>query len=426
MLDIKRIREQFEDVKTAVMSRGQGDFGLEQVRELDIKRREILMAVEQKKNRQTIDSREIPKLKKEGKDTSVLMAEMKELSEAIRKMDGELGAVEDELNLMLLSIPNTPNASVPVGTDESDNVEIRRWGTPREEAFEMEAHWDIGTNLDILDFERGSKIAGARFTVYKGLGARLERSLINFMLNLHTGEHGFTEILPPFMVNREAMTGTGQLPKFEDDMFHLPSKDFFLIPTAEVPVTNLRAQEILNPEELPVYYTAYTPCFRKEAGSAGRDTRGLIRQHQFNKVELVKLVRPETSYDELESLTLAAEEVLRRLNLPYRVVALSTGDLGFSSAKTYDIEVWMPSYGKYVEISSCSNFESFQARRAGIRYRPDEKEKPEFVHTLNGSGLAVGRTFAAILENYQQADGSVVIPEVLRSYMGVDVISSPK
>lgn len=426
MLDIKRIREQFEDVKKAVMSRGQGDFGLEQVRELDIKRREILVAVEQKKNRQSIDSREIPKLKKEGKDTSALMAEMKELSEAIRKMDGELSGVEEELNMMLLSIPNTPNASVPVGTDEADNVEIRRWGTPREETFEMEAHWDIGTNLDILDFERGSKIAGARFTVYKGLGARLERSLINFMLNLHTGEHGFVEILPPFMVNRDAMTGTGQLPKFEDDMFHLPAKDFFLIPTAEVPVTNLRAQEILNPEELPVYYTAYTPCFRKEAGSAGRDTRGLIRQHQFNKVELVKLVRPETSYDELESLTLAAEEVLKRLNLPYRVVALSTGDLGFSAAKTYDIEVWMPSYGKYVEISSCSNFESFQARRAGIRYRPDEKEKPEFVHTLNGSGLAVGRTFAAILENYQQADGSVVIPEALRSYMGVDAIPCPK
>lgn len=426
MLDIKRIREQFEEVKTAVMSRGQGDFGLEKVRELDIKRREILVAVEQMKNRQSIDSREIPKMKKEGQDTSALMAEMKELSEAIRKMDGELGLVEEELNLMLLSIPNTPNASVPVGTDESDNVEIRRWGTPREEAFEMEAHWDIGTDLDILDFERGTKIAGARFTVYKGLGARLERALINFMLNLHTGEHGFIEILPPFMVNREAMTGTGQLPKFEEDMFHLPSKDFFLIPTAEVPVTNLRAQEILNPEELPIYYTAYTPCFRKEAGSAGRDTRGLIRQHQFNKVELVKLVRPETSYDELESLTLAAEEVLKRLNLPYRVVALSTGDLGFSAAKTYDIEVWMPSYGKYVEISSCSNFESFQARRAGIRYRPDEKEKPEFVHTLNGSGLAVGRTFAAILENYQQADGSVVVPEALRHYMGVDVIPCPK
>lgn len=424
MLDIKRIRDQFEEVKTAVMSRGQGDYGLEQVRELDIKRREILMAVEQKKNRQSVDSREIPKLKKEGKDTSALMVEMKELSDAIRKMDGELGVVEEELNMMLLSIPNTPNDSVPVGTDESDNVEIRRWGTPREETFEMEAHWDIGTSLDILDFERGSKIAGARFTVYKGLGARLERSLINFMLNLHTGEHNFIEILPPFMVNRDAMTGTGQLPKFEDDMFHLPAKDFFLIPTAEVPVTNLRAQEILSAEELPVYYTAYTPCFRKEAGSAGRDTRGLIRQHQFNKVELVKLVRPETSYDELESLTLAAEEVLKRLNLPYRVVALSTGDLGFSAAKTYDIEVWMPSYGKYVEISSCSNFESFQARRAGIRYRPDEKEKPEFVHTLNGSGLAVGRTFAAILENYQQADGSVVIPEVLRPYMGVDVITN--
>jgi seryl-tRNA synthetase len=422
MLDIKRIREQFEDVKAAVMSRGQGDYGLDQVRELDVKRREILVAVEQMKNRQSIDSREIPKLKKEGKDTSALMAEMKELSETIRKLDGELGVVEEELNMMLLCIPNTPNVSVPVGNDDSDNVEIRRWGTPRTEDFEMKPHWDIGTDLDILDFERGAKIAGARFTVYKGLGARMERSLINFMLNLHTGEHGYTEILPPFMVNRDAMTGTGQLPKFEDDMFHLPSKDFFLIPTAEVPVTNLRAQEILGPEELPVYYTAYTPCFRKEAGSAGRDTRGLIRQHQFNKVELVKLVRPDTSYDELESLTRAAEAVLQRLGLPYRVVALSTGDLGFSSAKTYDIEVWMPSYGRYVEISSCSNFESFQARRAGIRYRPDEKEKPEFVHTLNGSGLAVGRTFAAILENYQQADGSVVIPEALRSYMGVDAI----
>ena len=422
MLDIKRIREQFDDVKAAVMSRGQGDYGLDQVRELDIKRREILVAVEQMKNRQSIDSREIPKLKKEGKDTSALMAEMKELSETIRKLDGELGVVEEELNLMLLSIPNTPNESVPVGNDDSDNVEIRRWGTPRTESFEMKAHWDIGTDLDILDFERGAKISGARFTVYKGLGARMERSLINFMLNLHTGEHGYTEILPPFMVNRDAMTGTGQLPKFEDDMFYLPSKDFFLIPTAEVPVTNLRAQEILSPEELPVYYTAYTPCFRKEAGSAGRDTRGLIRQHQFNKVELVKLVRPETSYDELESLTRAAETVLQRLGLPYRVVALSSGDLGFSSAKTYDIEVWMPSYGRYVEISSCSNFESFQARRAGIRYRPDEKEKPEFVHTLNGSGLAVGRTFAAILENYQQADGSVVIPEALRPLMGVDAI----
>jgi seryl-tRNA synthetase len=426
MLDIKRIRDQYEEVKAAVMSRGQGDYGLDRARALDIKRREILVTVEQMKNKQSIDSREIPKMKKEGKDTSSLMAEMKELSESIRMLDGDLGAVEDELNFMLLSIPNTPHPSVPVGKDDSENVEIRRVGIPREENFEMEAHWDIGTELDILDFERGAKIAGARFTVYKGLGARLERSLINFMLDLHTSEHGFTEILPPFMANRESMTGTGQLPKFEEDMFHLPAKDFFMIPTAEVPVTNLRAQEIINSDELPLYYTAYTPCFRKEAGSAGRDTRGLIRQHQFNKVELVKLVRPETSYDELESLTLAAEDVLKRLGLPYRVVALSTGDVGFSSAKTYDIEVWMPSYGKYVEISSCSNFESFQARRAGIRYRPDEKEKPEFVHTLNGSGLAVGRTFAAILENYQQEDGSVVVPEVLRPYMGVDVIRKVK
>ena len=426
MLDIKRIRDQYEEVKAAVMSRGQGDYGLDRARALDIKRREILVTVEQMKNKQSIDSREIPKMKKEGKDTSALMAEMKELSESIRTLDGDLGAVEDELNFMLLSIPNTPHPSVPIGKDDSENVEIRRVGTPREEDFEMEAHWDIGTELDILDFERGAKIAGARFTVYKGLGARLERSLINFMLDLHTAEHGFTEILPPFMANREAMTGTGQLPKFEEDMFHLPAKDYFMIPTAEVPVTNLRAQEIISADELPLYYTAYTPCFRKEAGSAGRDTRGLIRQHQFNKVEMVKLVRPETSYDELESLTLAAEDVLKRLGLPYRVVVLSTGDVGFSSAKTYDIEVWMPSYGKYVEISSCSNFESFQARRAGIRYRPDEKEKPEFVHTLNGSGLAVGRTFAAILENYQQADGSVIVPEVLRPYMGVDVIRRQK
>lgn len=426
MLDIKRIRDQFEDVKAAVMSRGQGDYGLDQARALDIKRREILVNVEQMKNKQSIDSREIPKLKKEGKDTTTLMAEMKQLSEAIRTLDNELDAVEAELGNLLYSIPNTPDPSVPVGKDDSDNQEIRRVGTPREVDFELEAHWDIGTDLDILDFERGAKIAGTRFTVYKGLGAKMERALINFMLDLHTTEHGFTEILPPFMANREAMTGTGQLPKFEDDMFYLPTKDYFLIPTAEVPVTNLRAQEILDSDELPLYYTAYTPCFRKEAGSAGRDTRGLIRQHQFNKVEMVKLVRPETSYDELESLTLAAEEVLKRLGLPYRVVALSTGDLGFSSAKTYDIEVWMPSYGKYVEISSCSNFESFQARRAGIRYRPDEKEKPEFVHTLNGSGLAVGRTFAAILENYQQADGSVVVPPALRPFMGVDVIRKAK
>ena len=333
-----------------------------------------------------------------------------------------MSQVEKDLKDALLNVPNTPNPEVPTGADDNDNVELRKWMEPTQFDFEPKAHWDIGEDLDILDFERGAKLSGARFTVYKGKGARLERSVINFMLNLHTEEHGFTEILPPFMVNREAMVGTGQLPKFEEDMYHVPAQDQFLIPTAEVPVTNLRAQEIIDAAELPIYYTAYTPCFRKEAGSAGRDTRGLIRQHQFNKVELVKFVEPSTSYDELESLTAAAEEVLKRLGIPYRVVRLSTGDLGFSSAMTYDIEVWMPSYGRYVEISSCSNFESYQARRAGIRFRPESGGKPEFVHTLNGSGLAVGRTVAAILENYQQADGSVVIPEALRPYMGCDVI----
>jgi len=423
MLDIKKIREEYEEVKKAIESRGQGSFGIENILQSDEKRRGLLATVEQMKNRQNVDSKEIPVLKKQGKDTTALMSEMKQLSDAIKKLDGEVGAVEEEIKNTLLYIPNIPQATVPVGKDENDNLEIRKWGEPRTFDFEHKAHWDVGQDLDILDFERAAKIAGARFTVYRGLGARLERSLINFMLNLHTEEHGFTEILPPFMVNRDAMTGTGQLPKFEDDMFHIPAKDFFLVPTAEVPVTNLRMNEILEEAELPVYYTAYTPCFRKEAGSAGRDTRGLIRQHQFNKVELVKFVKPENSYEELESLLLAAEEVLKRLEIPYRVIKLSTGDLGFSSAMTYDIEVWMPSYGRYVEISSCSNFESYQARRANIRFRPESKGKPEFVHTLNGSGLAVGRTVAAILENYQQADGSVVIPTVLRPYMGVDKIS---
>ncbi|MDO4545912.1 MAG: serine--tRNA ligase [Bacillota bacterium] len=422
MLDIKRIREDFENVKKAVMSRGQGDFGIDDVLEYDKQRRALLAKVEQMKNQQGVTSKEIPKLKKEGKDTSQIMAAMKKLSEEIKVLDGQVAEIEAKLKDALLNIPNTPYKDVQEGADDSDNEELRKWGEPREFDFQQKAHWDVGSDLDILDFERAAKISGTRFTVYKGLGARLERSVINFMLNLHTEEHGFTEILPPFMVNRDAMTGTGQLPKFEEDMFHVPAKDFFLIPTAEVPVTNLRMNEIIDGKELPIYYTAYTPCFRKEAGSAGRDTRGLIRQHQFNKVELVKFVKPETSYDELESLTAAAEKVLQLLEIPYRVVRLSTGDLGFSSAMTYDIEVWMPSYGRYVEISSCSNFESFQARRAGIRFRPEEKGKPEFVHTLNGSGLAVGRTVAAILENYQQADGSVVIPEVLRGFMGVDKI----
>ena len=424
MLDIKRIREDYEGVKKSVESRLKGDFGIGRVKELDEKRREILAEVEALKNKQNQDSKLIPAMKKEGKDTTELMADMKALSDKIKVLDGELSTVEEELHMAILSVPNTPYKDVQVGEDDSANVELRKWGTPREFDFEYKAHWDVGTDLDILDFERAAKISGARFTVYKGLGAKLERAVINFMLNLHTEEHGFTEILPPFMVNRAAMTGTGQLPKFEEDMFYVPQKDFFLIPTAEVPVTNLRAQEIIDEAELPIYYTAYTPCFRAEAGSAGRDTRGLIRQHQFNKVEMVKFVKPETSYDELESLTAAAEEVLQLLKIPYRVVRLSTGDLGFSSAMTYDIEVWMPSYGRYVEISSCSNFESFQARRANIRFRPAEKgSKPEFVHTLNGSGLAVGRTVAAILENYQQADGSVVVPEVLRPFMGVDVIA---
>ena len=423
MLDIKRIREDFDGVKKAVESRGKGDFGIEDVRTYDLKRREVLATVEQMKNEQKVKSKQIPMLKKEGKDTTELMAEMKELSDKIKALDEEVSEYETKLKDALLNVPNTPYKDVQEGLDDSDNVELRKWGEPTKFDFEEKAHWDIGEGLDILDFERAAKIAGARFTVYKGLGARLERSVINFMLNLHTEEHGFTEILPPFMVNRMAMTGTGQLPKFEEDMFYIPQKDFFLIPTAEVPVTNLYDNEILSADQLPIYHTAYMPCFRAEAGSAGRDTRGLIRQHQFQKVELVKFVKPETSYDELESLTAAAEQVLKRLEIPYRVVRLSTGDLGFSSAMTYDIEVWMPSYGRYVEISSCSNFEDFQARRANIRFRPEEKGKPEFVHTLNGSGLAVGRTVAAILENYQQEDGSVVVPEVLRPYMGVDKIT---
>lgn len=422
MLDIKRIREDYENVKAAVERRCKGDFGLSKVPELDARRRELLAEVEQMKNRQNTVSKEIPKLKKAGEDTTEIMAEMKTLSASIKELDARVSEVEKELRDTLLSVPNTPYKDVQVGEDDSANVELRKFMEPKDFGFEPKAHWDVGTDLDILDFDRAAKISGARFTVYKGLGARLERAVISFMLDLHTIDQDYVEILPPFMVNRAAMTGTGQLPKFEEDMFYVPQKDFFLIPTAEVPVTNLRAQEIMAEAELPVYYTAYTPCFRAEAGSAGRDTRGLIRQHQFNKVELVKFVKPETSYQELESLTNDAEEVLKRLELPYRVVRLSSGDLGFSSAMTYDIEVWMPSYGRYVEISSCSNFEDYQARRANIRYRKEETGKTEFVHTLNGSGLAVGRTVAAILENYQQEDGSVIVPEALRKYMGVDVI----
>lgn len=346
---------------------------------------------------------------------------MKVLSDDVTELDKKVKEVDEEIKSILLGIPNTPNEDVAVGETDEDNVEVRVVGEPTAFDFEPKAHWDLGTDLDILDFERATKISGTRFTVFKGLGARLERAIINFMLDLHTTEHGYTEILPPVLVNRNAMIGTGQLPKFEQDMFHVPSKDFFLVPTAEVPVTNLLAGEVLEFDKLPVLYTAYTPCFRQEAGSAGRDTRGLIRNHQFDKVELVKFTDSKTSYEELEKLTNNAEEILKQLKIPYRVVMLCTGDLGFSSAKTYDIEVWMPSYNRYVEISSCSNFEAFQARRANVRYR-NEEGKIEFVHTLNGSGLAVGRTTAAVLENYQNEDGSITIPDVLVKYMGVEKI----
>lgn len=424
MLDVKRIRKNYEEVKERVEFRGKGDFGLSELKDIDEKRREILAEVEKMKNKQNTVSRQIPKLKKEGKDTSIIMSEMKKLSSNIKTLDAKLDEIDEQYRIMLLSVPNTPNQKVPYGVDDSDNEVMRIVGEPTKFEFEAKAHWDIGEDLDILDFERAAKISGTRFTVYKGLGARLERAITNFMLDLHTIDQSYVEILPPFMVNRKAMTGTGQLPKFEEDMFYIPQKDFFLIPTAEVPVTNLRGEEIIKEDELPIYYTAYTPCFRAEAGSAGRDTRGLIRQHQFNKVELVKFVKPENSYDELEKLTADAEAVLKILGIPYRVVRLCSGDLGFSSAMTYDIEVWMPSYGRYVEISSCSNFEDFQARRAGIRYRNGETGKAEFVHTLNGSGLAVGRTTAAILENFQREDGSVEIPEALRKYMGVDEIKN--
>ncbi len=418
MLDIRRVRNEFEEVKKRIELRGKGDFGLDKVIEVDKQRRELLQEVEQMKNEQKTVSKQIPMLKKQKQDTTEVMAEMKKLSDDIKILDDKVKLIDENLRDMLLSIPNTPDVSTPVGNTDEDNIEVKKWGEPTKFDFEPKAHWDIGADLDIFDFERATKIAGTRFTVLKRYGAKLERAIINFMLDLHTTEHGYDEIWTPFMVNRGAMTGTGQLPKFEDDMFHIPSKDFFLVPTAEVPLTNLYSDEILDEESLPIYHTAFTPCFRKEAGSAGRDTRGLIRQHQFNKVELVKFSKPETSYNELESLLLAAEEVLKRLELPYRVVQLCGGDLGFSSAKTYDIEVWMPSYDRYLEISSCSNFEDYQARRAGIRYRDAETKKVQFVHTLNGSGLAVGRTAAAIVENYQQADGSVKVPEALKPYLG--------
>jgi seryl-tRNA synthetase len=425
MLDIRFIRDNVEKVEQALKNRGTA-LDLQEFVTLEKQRRELLAETEALKNKRNTVSQEISKLKKAKENADDLVAEMRQVGDQIGELDAKVKEVETGLNNIVMSIPNIPHESVVVGKDDTFNKEMRRWGEPKKFASQPLAHWDIGENLGLLDFERGGKVTGARFTFYRGLGSRLERSLVNFMLDLHTKEHGYTEFFPPFIANKDSMTGTGQLPKFSEDMFKLEGLDYYLIPTAEVPITNLHRGDILDAKDLPLYYTAYSACFRAEAGAAGRDTRGLIRQHQFNKVELVKFSLPEESYNELEKLTNNAERVLQLLGLPYRVVLLSTGDMGFSSAKTYDLEVWLPSFNAYREISSCSNFEDFQARRADIKFRREPKAKPEFVHTLNGSGVAIGRTVAAILENYQQEDGSVVVPEVLRPYMGVDVIKGYK
>ena len=419
MLDIRRIRQNPQELIEALKNRN-STIDLSEFLEKEEQRRALLSEAEALKARRNEESKRIAQIKREGGDAQPIMDEMRALGDEIAAADEKLKDIEEYVNQFMLRLPNYPSPTTPIGKDDTENVEQRRWGTPRDFGWEPKAHWDIGTDLNILDFDAAAKISGARFTVYRGLGARLERAIINFYMDTHAAD-GYTEILPPYMVTRQTMTGTGQLPKFEEDAYKV-DQDTFLIPTAEVPVTNLYRDMILDGKDLPIRHCAYSACFRAEAGSAGRDTRGLIRQHQFNKVEMVKITKPEQSYDELESMTRQAEKVLQLLGLPYRVVALSTGDMGFSAAKTYDIEVWMPSYGRYVEISSCSNCEDFQARRAGIRYREDAKSKPQFCHTLNGSGVAVGRTVAAVLENYQNEDGSVTVPEVLRPYMGVDVI----
>ena len=426
MLDIKKIKENPQYAKERLATR-QKDYSAEIDRlvELDAERRALIADTEAKKAEQNKISKQIPLFKKEGKDVAPIFAEMKVLSDTVKADTDKIAAIDAEMQNTLLSIPNMPNESCPIGKDDTENSEIRRWSEPRAFDFEAKPHWDIGKELGILDPDTAAKVTGTRFHFYRGMGSRLERAVINYYLDTHT-DHGYTEIFPPYMVNRDSMRGTGQLPKFEEDAFRVANNDCFLIPTAEVPVTNMHRDDILNGADLPISYCAYSACFRAEAGSAGRDTRGLIRQHQFNKVELVKFTTPETSYAELEKLTGDAERVLQGLGLPYRVVRLSTGDLGFSSAMTYDIEVWMPSYNRYVEISSCSDFEDYQARRANIRFRETPKDKPRLVHTLNGSGVAVGRTVAAILENYQNADGSVTIPEALRPYMGCDVIRGVK
>jgi seryl-tRNA synthetase len=426
MLEAKYIREHLDEVRERLASRGQA-INLDGFVLIDGERRKTIQEWERLRSLQKKVSDDVSRKKKEGQDASELIEEMRKVAQELKGWDSIIEEKEKALQDFLLVIPNLPHSSVPVGKDSSDNAEVRRWGEIPKFDFEPKPHWDIGEELRILDFKSGAKITGARFTLYLDLGAKLERALINFMLDLHTREHGYREVLPPFMVNRTTMMGTGQLPKFEEELFKVEGTDYFLIPTAEVPVTNIHQDEVLEEKMLPLYYTAYTPCFRKEAGSYGKDTRGLIRQHQFNKVELVKFAKPESSYDELEKLLSNAEEVLKRLKLPYRVVNLCSGDLGFSASKTYDIEVWLPGQNTFKEISSCSNFEDFQARRAKIRYRIAGKNRTEFVHTLNGSGLAVGRTLVAILENYQQADGSVIIPEILRPYMnGVERIVKRK
>ena len=417
MLDVKLLRENFDEVKARMATRG-AEVDWDEFVRLDRGRRDALANIERLKEKKNRLSGEIGKLKQSGGDASALMREGEEVSEAIRAGERPLADIEAGFERFMLALPNLPHASVKVGKNETENREVRRWGNPPPFDFTPKNHWDLGEELGILDFERAAKVAGARFAVYRGAGARLERALINFMLDLHTTENGYTEMLPPALANRTALVGTGQLPKFEEDLFRLAQGEYFLIPTAEVPLTNLHRDEMLGSEDLPIKYVAFTPCFRSEAGSYGKDVRGLIRQHQFNKVEMVKFTEPETSYDELESMVQNAEEVLKRLKIPYRVVELCTGDMGFSSAKTYDLEVWLPGQNAYREISSCSNCEDFQARRANIRYRKERKGRPMFVHTLNGSGLAVGRTLVAVLENYQQKDGSVLVPEALRPYMG--------
>lgn len=425
MLDMKFVRENIELVQKAMQKRGK-EVNLGEFKDLDNRRREILFEVEQLKAHRNTVSKKIGEYKRSGQDASEIIKEMGKVSNQIKSMDEELKEIEPRMKEILLGIPNIPHESVPIGKDDTDNVVLRTWGEPRQFDFEPKPHWELGERLDILDFERAGKVTGTRFTFLKGLAARMERALINFMLDVHVDEHGYTEVFPPFMVNSNSLVGTGNLPKFAEDMFKIEGTDYYLIPTAEVPVTNIYREEILDGDQLPIYLTAFSTNFRSEVGSAGRDTRGIIRQHQFNKVEMVKFVKPENSYDELENLTQNAEVILQRLGLPYRVAKLCTGDLTFSSATTYDLEVWFPFFGTYREISSCSNFEDFQARRAGIRFRREKGAKAEFVHTLNGSGLAIGRTVAAIIENYQDEEGNVVIPEVLRKYMGGFEKISPK